>query len=465
MFKRTVVLVLILKIHLLSAASYEISYEPESNVSTKLGLSKELIRTGKDAISVQVAGESSDYKCDKSFLENDRGAGQVRIKPLAVDSPDTLKFSMEAEARAFRGVDLTDSCKNKNNHFPSANKEVSSSATARVNVSIKFKESVFERPFYVIVEASNKENVQISNIRGGTSEVSVESPHQIITAKSGKTYNFQVMLKAVAKDLFGNLNSNKLQSIFEVKLVPVPILHGLNLTHSPFIFNGKETEDYKQVGLILLDGKPHCTATLISSVTMITAAHCVTDEYMETKDLKNGKIKVLFSKDYRTPDQSNPAIEIIGKDFPRHAPIVFDPDSLEHDIALLYLKAAVTNPDITPSQLHSGKPSWDKIIEDKTDLTFVGYGYNPSDNKPEPGIKREAKWPVSIKKDNVVAYYNNTYGTCKCDSGGPSFYNNNGQKLLVSVTSTGADGIDTCNFGINTRIDSYLSWINQRIKK
>src|SRR5690349_5575571 len=41
------------------------------------------------------------------------------------------------------------------------------------------------------------------------------------------------------------------------------------------IVNGQETSDYPATGMLLVQGQPYCTGTVVAPRTVITAAHCV----------------------------------------------------------------------------------------------------------------------------------------------------------------------------------------------
>ncbi|MGO7442957.1 trypsin-like serine protease [Rhizobium ruizarguesonis] len=51
--------------------------------------------------------------------------------------------------------------------------------------------------------------------------------------------------------------------------------------------------------------------------------------------------------------------------------------------------------------------------------------------------------------------------TCKGDSGGPSFLQVDDAFVLIGVTSRGDLG---CTQGTNLRVDSYLPWLESRIR-
>ncbi len=61
---------------------------------------------------------------------------------------------------------------------------------------------------------------------------------------------------------------------FDFKFDKPPILTA-NKNFSPFIIGGSKTDDYKNVVAIMLDGKVHCTGTMVAAQTILSAAHCL----------------------------------------------------------------------------------------------------------------------------------------------------------------------------------------------
>lgn len=59
----------------------------------------------------------------------------------------------------------------------------------------------------------------------------------------------------------------------DVQLAKAPIF--FSASEVGFIAGGKQTTGYKNVGVILLDGKVHCSGTVVGKQTVITAAHCL----------------------------------------------------------------------------------------------------------------------------------------------------------------------------------------------
>jgi secreted trypsin-like serine protease len=242
-----------------------------------------------------------------------------------------------------------------------------------------------------------------------------------------------------------------------VSVEPAPLLFAGG--QNGFISGGMQTESYRNVAVILLEGLPHCTATLVSADVLVTAAHCVKG-YMTKDKLLSGKVAVAFGSVYSQP--LFPPIDVVSANYPDNGDMIFNSKTLRHDIAVLYLKNPVSFTGIVPSKLHTGTPSWEQIKSQHTNLIFVGFGFNMLNNeKSGLGIKREASWAISGYDDYAVSFSTPGTNTCNGDSGGPAFLEISNSLILAAVTSGGDDV--ACTYGFDTRIDAYLDWLKPRI--
>jgi secreted trypsin-like serine protease len=235
---------------------------------------------------------------------------------------------------------------------------------------------------------------------------------------------------------------------FDFKVDKPPILTA-NRNFSPFIIGGAKTNDYKNVVAIMLDGKVHCSGTMVASLTIVSAAHCI-DGYEDA--IRAHRMTYVIGSDVASPDFGPKPIVDARYPWPPDN-IQYDANSFVHDVGVFYTSDPIP---ATAAPLHNLVPAWDDILN-KQMLIFVGFGYNtPVDGD---GIKRAAPWEVS-SKDQWKVYFSHVAGknTCSGDSGGPAFYRPQpaDTPLLLAVTSVGDRN---CTQGRDTRVDTHRDWI------
>jgi secreted trypsin-like serine protease len=241
-----------------------------------------------------------------------------------------------------------------------------------------------------------------------------------------------------------------------ISVEPAPLLFASG--QGGYLAGGTQTESYRNVAVIMLEGLPHCTATLVAPDRLITAAHCVVG-HMTRERLDAGKVTAGFGSVYSQPLFA--PIQVVKADYPDSGEVIFDPRTLKHDIAVLYLKSAVKFQGISPSVLHEGSPSWQQVKSKGTKLVFVGFGFNVINNeKVGLGIKREAAWGISDYDDHAISFSVPGTSTCRGDSGGPGFIESSQALILAAITS---GGDEACTYGFDMRVDAYLGWLKPRI--
>jgi len=198
---------------------------------------------------------------------------------------------------------------------------------------------------------------------------------------------------------------------------------------SPFITDGQPDGGHPSVGMVRMGGGL-CTGTLVGRRTVITAAHCIS--YGSMRFVAGGA--------------SYSAVRAV-----RHPG--YSSNSLSNDIAVLVLDRDVGGIQPTPiavSPLQVGQK-----------LILVGYGRS-SGFSNDAGTKRMGTNKIS-RLSSTKLWYHGTgggiSGTCNGDSGGPAFILHNGREILAGVTSYGDK---YCRqYGVDTRVDAYRSWILQ----
>lgn len=211
----------------------------------------------------------------------------------------------------------------------------------------------------------------------------------------------------------------------------------LDRPYSNEIIGGSVERGYTGVGALLEDREPFCTATLISSTAVITAAHCL-------EDVRAADLSFFLGVNAAVPSTGTQvAVESI------HTHPDYDADEFLNDIGVVVLKEAV-KADVVPVLSVPMKEEWVG-----RELIFIGFGWSPEDGL---GIKRSVLIPIAYLYDDAFEYSAEGLNTCQGDSGGPALYELDGQVTLVGVTSYGDP--DCEEYGVNMRVDPYTDFID-----
>jgi V8-like Glu-specific endopeptidase len=449
---------------LAAAASDDVTLTliPSSTVYAQPGVGK--LVTSKDTMSVkaQADGEENTDKCGQ-YGRRSAASGRADVIAPSASAPKTLSYRLEAVANALGGHYRTGNClggswiKVKPNDTEAAVK-----STASAVVRIHFEDVRPNVPYFVKVSRSQRGSKEDYELVGPDGKVipkgNADSPYPLIMSKPGQDYFLRSSVTANAKDK-GGCCSDEASAVSDmtVSVEVAPLLFAFG--QSAFIAGGKQTSAYDNVAVILLEGLPHCTATLVSPSTLVTAAHCVKD-HMTPELLAQGKITAVFGSIYTQPAFA--PVQIVEAKYQDSGPQKFDPKHLVNDIAVVQLKTKIPAAKATPSPLHTGVPTWEDIKSKQLALTFVGFGYDiVNGKKVQVGIKREASWAITSYDAGAIWFSTPGTNTCNGDSGGPAFLNVNQQLVLVAVTSGG--DMQTCKSGFDTRVDAYLAWLTPQI--
>lgn len=227
-----------------------------------------------------------------------------------------------------------------------------------------------------------------------------------------------------------------------------------------FIFQGKENSTTQG---------DMCTATLISSDVLITAAHCVVSGAAETRA---SRTRAFFHNDpyctAATGIKSSDVIEVERVEI--HPDYTGTDDTMKFDMALIKLKRAA------PEGAQPLKVAKNYIpLAEEDPVYLAGYGVttdyetvdteapklrftkvkafsNPEDFK---GVQNRASSPRLI-------FDQNGGGACRGDSGGPAIVKSKGRLTLVGVASqvfARGDNINCKAYVLHTNLSFYNTWL------
>lgn len=214
-------------------------------------------------------------------------------------------------------------------------------------------------------------------------------------------------------------------------------------------------------------GGQFCGGTLISAEWIVTAAHCVADEYYEVQPSSIG-IQLGNST------LSTSRLSVLGVSAIQVHPN-YDTVSTgnNHDIALLRLSNPVSfSSNIAPLTLYSN------TVAHETPALVTGWGQmGVTDNYGNVYSSRfpttlqgttvyvsdDSCWnvpPAGFNSDTMLCAGTDNWmnDTCQGDSGGPLAINVSGTNYLAGVTSWGY-GCAWYSPGVYTKVSNYVTWI------
>jgi secreted trypsin-like serine protease len=238
----------------------------------------------------------------------------------------------------------------------------------------------------------------------------------------------------------------------EKSLIPTNIVGGT-------VVEKGQPDDKTVVMLLDLKQGSICTAAPIGDNVLITAAHCVDDDYSQ-----------LVAAFYPTLsceggfDVTKKSIRVSR--IARHSgynmslPVADRTD----DIALVFLRSRI--PDGYPIY----KVADPQAVNEQNKMFLYGYGI-VGEKRGGAGVLRKTsvdsnRYSINVADKKIRVDQTDSSGFCMGDSGGPGMVVVNNELQILGINSyvQGKDG-DICNkFGFQTLVGSYKDWIDFQLK-
>jgi hypothetical protein len=245
-----------------------------------------------------------------------------------------------------------------------------------------------------------------------------------------------------------------------------PFFTGVKNDETAKITGGSDADISEFPWQIYLEADSYtCGGSIISNEWIITAAHCTKGDYNEP--IAPSKMDVIVGA-------NNPRSSLQGKKYFVSEVIaheLYDPETLNNDIALLKLKQPIDYVNAEPIKLISEKD----VNEGATDpgvLSWVtGYGLTRVTPATYPTTLQKVQMPIVTNEqastvwsfipesDMMAGYRNVTKDACSGDSGGPLVVPVSGEYKLAGLVSWGSTKCNT--YGAYTRLSLFESWITE----
>ena len=228
-------------------------------------------------------------------------------------------------------------------------------------------------------------------------------------------------------------------------------------------------EQWGTVGLLVSLGQDEwlCTGTLIAPQLVVTAGHCVKDEYSDELATSVLVIAGAADIDNAEPEQVYEAARFVPHPRALHGDESEDPTGLgaDYDIAIVETKSKITQ--VTPVPVPA-LDAVDTLLSANVELVIAGYGTRVLDE--ETGLSdQDGEHYVGLQHfvrrsgSEFLAGSSSDADTCPGDSGGPAYLMVDGKPLLVGATSRGRydfPKVDCGEGGIYTLVPAFKQWID-----
>lgn len=238
----------------------------------------------------------------------------------------------------------------------------------------------------------------------------------------------------------------KNQTLFAIIMALVMVLSfacteeemGMELSRGPDeIVGGSTYTGLPAVGMLVYNGSPMCTGTVVAPRLVVTAAHCV-------YGMSASRMQFLIGPSINNYDA------VLSVASAAYHPS-YNSYSISNDIG--YLRLSKDAP-VAPMKVLNHMDS--SFVGE--DLLFVGYGVSNGYSNTGLGTKRAVWMPINSVGSTQFSYGDRSRNTCGGDSGGPAFYvDGNGEYYVAGVTSYG--DAYCVSYGVDTRVDAYLDFL------
>lgn len=229
------------------------------------------------------------------------------------------------------------------------------------------------------------------------------------------------------------------------------------------IIDGKATSSAEFPSFVsLLSDKGECGGTLIDKQWVMTAAHCLTDDYDQQNVLPSNLFVQTNPKPFDNVAAISPDNLFIASEIIIHPNYAFP----QNDIALVKLSRSADN--ITPIILNDNSAG----LIGKTG-TIVGYGSTTRQKAYEtvtdvtPQLAQKAEVPIisdSYCTGTLICagenYGLNSPDACRGDSGGPLYVTRNGIRTQAGIISSGY-GCGVGHTSAYTDVSQFKSFISR----
>ncbi|MFH1811776.1 MAG: trypsin-like serine protease [Pseudomonadota bacterium] len=232
--------------------------------------------------------------------------------------------------------------------------------------------------------------------------------------------------------------------------------------------------------------QPMCTGTLIAPDTVLAAAHCFQTDLltMGMGTVLSEQFGMTFEPDLTalaedqqgtTPWPDDHIDAVLWLPHPE-----FDIDSMNNvtgpgefkDVGIMFLAEAV--PGIRPEVLITANEA--SQIAQNTSVEIAGWGQQTVTSgweTPPPGTVGAKRCATSFINEVGIAEMqiggdSSSSRKCHGDSGGPTYMevstSHDVKRRLVGITSHAYDDSDCQKGGVDTRVDTWLGWIDERMR-
>lgn len=266
--------------------------------------------------------------------------------------------------------------------------------------------------------------------------------------------------KPVIQSLFKNTAEQSSNWVFLNKPgVGTPLGQRSETSSLIYVKGGDEFQLIPAIGVLLLDGSLHCSATVVGykgHMALLTAGHCLA--YAQV-----AKLKFAVGNDVNSISEED-IYSLVGWRVPSSFKFTLDKFVLENDIGVAFLdpeKPFSGQPLNLPAEVGNAASICNQ------ELSVVGYGYASLNSGDTRRIGKKRAATLRVKAEGLHAglfrWGNGDTATCQLDSGGPVILLNNqnpDNSLIVGITSF----TDSQYCGAEStyvRVDHYLPWLRK----